>query len=294
MFNEKPVPSGMGSSREIREVRFLGDEGAMTLSKDYIYGIVIVVLVALLTVSVFTNGFGIMPVKVNSTAVNCTVNTTVDQFAGLQQMPLTVGNLPAQGQASAPVTWVEFSDFECPYCQMLYSQTDAQVITAYVNTGKVKMYFRNFPLVSIHPNAEAAAEASRCANEQGKFWAMHDKLFDQQGTWGSASATDAQTDFVGYATGLGLDATSFTSCLTSSKYANDIQTDLQDGQSFGVQGTPGVFMMLPKAKTDFNALRNVVAAAGFKLYQDNDSLIVFVPGADSYSAFSQVLSTVTY
>jgi protein-disulfide isomerase len=284
----------------------------MTLSKDYIYGIVIVVLVALLTVSVFTNGFGIIPAK--GTSGNCnpgtmtgTENTsgtanvsgstgTADEYAGLQQMPLTVGSLPVQGQASAPVTWIEFSDFECPYCQMLFSQVDSQLIPAYVQTGKVKMYFRNFPLTQIHPNAEAAAEASRCANEQGQFWAMHDKLFTEQGTWAGASASDAQTDFIGYATGLGLNATQFTSCLTAGKYANDIQTDLQDGQSFGVQGTPGVFVMLPKSQTDFTALKNVVSASGgaLTLYQDNDSLIVFVGGALPYSEFTQVLNTVTY
>ena len=167
----------------------MANETQITLSKDHIYGIVIVALVALLTISVFTNGFGIMPVKSNSTAVNCspvTGNTsgTADKFAGLQNMPLTVGNMPVRGQDSAPVTWVEFSDFQCPYCAKLYVDTDTQVETAYVNTGKVKMYFRNYPLPpSMHPNAEAAAEASRCANEQGKFWAMHDKLFTDQGTW---------------------------------------------------------------------------------------------------------------
>jgi protein-disulfide isomerase len=284
----------------------LGNEGSITICKDHIYGIVIVALVALLTISVFTNGFGIVPVKSNSTAVSCNPGTgapnatangsgNTDQFAGVQELPLTVGSMPVRGQASAPVTWVEFSDFQCPYCARLYTDTDTQIETNYVNSGKVKMYFRTFPL-SFHDKAEAAAEAAVCANEQGKFWEMHDKLFTDQGNWASISATDAPATFAGYATALGLDGTKFTSCMSSAKYYNDVQADEQAGEAFGVSGTPGVFLMLPKAKTDFTSLKNVVASSGgaFQLYQDTDDLIVFVAGAYPYSAFSQILDTVTY
>ncbi len=281
----------------------MAENNAITLSKDHIYGIVVVALVALLTVSVFTSGFGIIPVK-GSCNLNSTGSTTcgtnngtgsgnTDPYANLAQMPLTVGTLPVQGQDSAPVTWVEFSDFQCPYCSRLYLQVDTQIKTNYVDTGKVKMYFRNFPL-GFHDKAHMAAEAAVCAAEQGKFWQMHDKLFQNQDAW--VSSGDAKTVLAGYASDIGIDAAKFSSCLSSGKYASDVDADAAEGGTFGVQGTPGVFLMLPKAKTDMAALRNVVAAYsdGITLYQDADNVIVFVGGAYPYTAFSQILNTVTY
>jgi protein-disulfide isomerase len=203
--------------------------------------------------------------------------------------------LPVQGQPSAPVTWVEFSDFQCPYCSMLYSQTDSQIQSNYVATGKVQMYFRFFPL-SFHDKANIAAEAAACANEQGKFWEMHNKLFENQNTWSGASSADALTAFQGYATAIGLDSTKYSSCMSTNKYATDIAASETEGQGYGVQGTPGVFVILPKSKTDVATLKTVIASygQGMTLYQDSDHVTVFVAGAYPYSAFSAILNTVTY
>ncbi len=141
---------------------------------------------------------------------------------------------PVKGSASAPVTIIEFSDFQCPYCGRFFTDTLPQIEQNYIDTGKAKLIYRDFPL-SFHPNAEPAAEAADCAGEQGKFWEMHDKLFGNQ-----ASLSDA--NYRQWAADLGLDTTQFNSCLDSKKYASEIQNDIQDGQAAGVSGTPTFFI----------------------------------------------------
>jgi protein-disulfide isomerase len=129
------------------------------------------------------------------------------------------------------VTIVEFSDFQCPYCSRL-TPTLEQVMSKYGN--KVRIVFRQFPL-PIHDKAAKAAEAALCANEQGKFWEMHDAMFkDQGGLAVDGLKTKAAT--------LGLNAQSFNSCLDSGKETPAVQADLKAGQQAGVQGTPAMFV----------------------------------------------------
>jgi protein-disulfide isomerase len=280
----------------------LADEGSITLSKDHIYGIVIVALVALLTISVFTSGFGIMPVKgatqpgtCNTGGSNSTGTSTAPAaaYGGLTTLSVATGSNPVRGQATASVTWIEFSDYQCPYCSKLFTTVYTQIESNYVNTGKVKMYFEEYPL-SFHDKANVAAMAGRCAGEQGKFWEMHDQLFTNQASWSGLSVADFTTTAQGYASSLGLDTTKFSSCMTASKYADVISQSLQAGQGYGVQGTPGVFLLLPKSKTDLKALQSIVSTQGLSLYQDGDNLVVLVPGAYPYSAFASILNTVTF
>lgn len=91
-----------------------------------------------------------------------------------------VGNLPALGSNNAKVTMVEFSDYQCPFCERHFTQTEPQLKKEYVDTGKVKFYYRDFPLSQIHPGAQKGAEAARCAGDQGKYWEYHDSLFKNQ------------------------------------------------------------------------------------------------------------------
>ena len=91
-----------------------------------------------------------------------------------------VGDLPALGNANAKVTLVEFSDYQCPFCARHFIQSEPQIIKEYVDTGKVKFYYRDFPLPQIHPGAQKAAEAARCAGDQNKYWEYHDSLFQNQ------------------------------------------------------------------------------------------------------------------
>ncbi len=91
-----------------------------------------------------------------------------------------VGNLPIQGKADAQITIIEFSDYQCPFCGRFYVQTEGQIKKDYVDTGKVKFYYRDFPLTSIHPGAQKGAESARCAGEQNKYWEYHDLVFQNQ------------------------------------------------------------------------------------------------------------------
>jgi protein-disulfide isomerase len=138
---------------------------------------------------------------------------------------------PAHGPATAPVTIVEFSDFQCPYCGRLIPTLE-QVKAKYGD--KIRIVFRQFPL-PMHPNAQKAAEASLCANEQGKFWEMHDVMFKNQ----QELAVDSLKS---KAAALGLKAEEFNSCLDSGKYVAQIQSDVKDGNAVGVNGTPAMFI----------------------------------------------------
>ena len=138
---------------------------------------------------------------------------------------------PARGPENAPVTMVEFSDFQCPYCGRAHDTVE-QVMQSY--PGKVKLVFRHFPL-DFHKNAEKAAEAAMCANEQGKFWEYHDVLFKNQQTLEVAQLKD-------HAKSVGLDGTSFSACLDSGKYKKTVDDDMAAGQKVGVTGTPAFFI----------------------------------------------------
>lgn len=139
---------------------------------------------------------------------------------------------PSKGPKQAPVTIIEFSDFECPFCSRVLP-TLQEVLSTYGD--QVRLVFRQFPLNSIHPKAQKAAEASLCAHEQGKFWEMHDVLFADQRKLDIA-------DLKAKASALGLDQGKFDSCLDSGKYANQVARDLADGAAAGVTGTPAMFI----------------------------------------------------
>lgn len=139
---------------------------------------------------------------------------------------------PAKGPAAAPVTVVEFSDFQCPYCKQVVPTID-QALAKY--DGKIRVVFRQYPLTSIHPQAFKASEASLCAHDQGKFWELHDLMFEEQSALDIAALEDK-------AKRLGLDEAKFSSCLSSGKYEAQVQADLKAGIAAGVSGTPAFFV----------------------------------------------------
>ena len=265
-----------------------------------LYGGLIMVLACLLALSIFTGGFGMVKSAANATipvqpAQSNQTNQT--QPSAPQGLQIAVGDMPARGQASAPVTWVMFSDYQCPYCAKIYLDAEAKVKTNYVQAGKVKMYFRDYPL-PFHPNALPAAVAARCAGEEGKFWEMHDKLFDNQNTWsGSGNPGDV---FKGYAVGLGLNNATFSACFDAQEPSAKITADQAQGQSYGVGGTPSNFLVIPKGKIAEADLNSAVGAlnaqygAGIELFVNSDTYVVLIPGAYPYSAFDSVLSKVKY
>lgn len=151
------------------------------------------------------------------------------------------GHLPTLGNNDAKVTIVEFSDFQCPYCQSFQNSTFGQIKNTYIDTGKVKFAYRHFPL-SKHANAQKAAEASECANDQGKFWDYHDKLFATQSDWEGKNNDDAIQAFTDLANQIGIDGSIFNSCVISVKHTGDVNADSSAGQSIGVSGTPSFFI----------------------------------------------------
>lgn len=141
---------------------------------------------------------------------------------------------PSIGPKDAPITIIEFSDYQCPFCARAEPAVK-RVLEFY--KGKVNFVYRDFPL-SFHQYAQKAAEASECADEQGKFWQYHDILFEKQSEWSSGGVLKLKE----YAIGLGLDSKKFNECLDSGKYANEVQKDIEDGQNYGVSGTPAFFI----------------------------------------------------
>ena len=157
-------------------------------------------------------------------------------------MNISADNDPIIGNPDAPITIIEFTDFQCPFCARFHIQTLPLILEEYIDQGKVKLVIRDFPIESIHPNAVPASVASECANEQGKAKEMHDKLFYNQNQWGEQETTNALSLFSQYATEIQLYQETFDSCLTSGKYIEEIKKDLEDGRNYGVSGTPGFFI----------------------------------------------------
>lgn len=147
------------------------------------------------------------------------------------KIDIGVDGNPILGAENAPVTIVEFSDFQCPYCKQV-QPTLKRLMSDY--EGKVRLVFRDFPLRSAHPQAQKAAEAAQCAGDQKKFWPYHDKLF---------TATSLQVDDLKkYAQEIALNVQEFNTCLDSNKYAKEVDADMQAGQNVGVNSTPSFFV----------------------------------------------------
>ena len=140
-----------------------------------------------------------------------------------------------QGDGSARVWIVEVSDFQCPYCRMWHDSTYPALVREYVQTGKARLAYVNFPLPS-HRNAWPAAEAAMCSGVQGKFWGMHDKLFDTQSTWAALGNPTAFFDSL--ATSAGVDAARMRACVTAHATRPLIQADIDRATAAGINSTP--------------------------------------------------------
>ena len=139
---------------------------------------------------------------------------------------------PVRGNPAAPVTIVEYSDFQCPFCSRV-TPALTKLLAEYGD--RVRVVWKDFPLTQIHPRAVAAAEAAHCAGEQDKYWQYHDRLFANQQAL-------AATDLSKYATALDLDLPAFQSCVGSGRYTARVQDGLSEGRELGVNSTPTVFV----------------------------------------------------
>jgi protein-disulfide isomerase len=151
--------------------------------------------------------------------------------AQVKRYDVPVDDDPTLGPEDAEITLVEFSDFECPYCQAWQQQVFGRLKQDY--QGSIRFVYRDFPLTSIHPNALEAAQAANCAYEQDKFWEYHDKLFE------SGLGTAA---YIRYAEELDLDMDAFKECLDSGRYLDEVMADLDWASNLGVRSTPTFFL----------------------------------------------------
>jgi len=160
------------------------------------------------------------------------------------------------GRDDAPVTVVEFADYQCPFCRKFHSDTFAEIKKNYIDTGKVRYVSRDLPL-DFHPNAPGAAVAARCAGEQHKFWEMRDMMV--------VNAADLTTpSLIKYGQQINLDMTAFGLCLNDKKYTAAIQKDVADANTMGISGTPS-FVVGKTAKDEINGVR-IVGAVPYSVF----------------------------
>ena len=146
---------------------------------------------------------------------------------------------PIRGNLNAPVTVIEFSDFQCPVCERFYREVGKKIKETYVNTGKVKLVHMDYPLYDIHDYALSAAKAGECSYKQGKFWEMHDFLFENQYDWQNPDVKNILTNAAGE---LGINKEVFSICYDSDETLEKIGLDYYTGKSLEVRGTPTFFI----------------------------------------------------
>lgn len=173
------------------------------------------------------------------------------------------------GDKNAPVTLIEFSDYECPFCKRHYTQTHAELVKNYIDTGKVKLVFRDLPLSFHDPLATTEAIAANCAREQGgdpAYYKMHDEMFDKTTSNGNGLTKE---DLYAFAAAQGLNADNFKTCVDSEKFKDEVAKDLTDAQAAGANATPTFMIGKSTADGNIEATRLI--------------------GAQPYSAFKTVI-----
>jgi len=175
---------------------------------------------------------------------------------------VSIDDDPMKGDPKAPVTIIEFSDYECPFCKRSNDGAIKQINEEYISKGKVRLVFRDYPL-PFHKKATPAAVAANCAGEQGKYWEVHDFLFENPKTnLDISTILDSAGD-------LGLNKAKFQTCINDKSKEKEITKDIEDGQKYGVRGTPSYFI----GKTT-----------------DGDEITgTFIRGAQPYSVFKELI-----
>jgi len=218
-------------------------------TKWFIVGFIVLALVVVVVAGVMSGGFS---GPASGTPSSTFVATTVPALTSADW---------TRGSANAKVSFVEYGDFECPACAE-YAPIVSQLVTAYGD--RVLFSFRNFPLYSIHPNAGISSQAAEAAGLQGKFWEMHDLLYQKQGEWASAVPTAVVSQyFNGYATSLGLNVSKFDTDINSSGVLNKVQADVTSGNAAQIDHTPTFFINLKQIQnpTNYNEFKAVIDAA---------------------------------
>ncbi len=226
MVNEENVKGGISMEEK---------ETSISIKKSTLWKVGTFAFLGLFIIALFTGGFnGIISSGSPTGQVVKDIPTGGSPTLPANgQVKVNIGSDdPVLGSKSAKISIVEFSDFQCPFCERAYSGAIAEFKQSDAfKKGEVNLVFKHFPLTSIHPFAQKAAEASECANRQGKFWEYHNKLFENQ------QALDI-TSLKNYASQVGLNTGTFNKCLDGGEAAGKVSKDLQESTSAGGRGTP--------------------------------------------------------
>lgn len=171
--------------------------------------------------------------EADSISANNPAKAPEADYQNIKRYAVPVDDDPSLGPDNAPITIIEFSDFECPYCQSWYAEVWPQLQKAY--PSKIRLVYRDFPLYGLHNNASPAAEAANCANEQKKYWEYHDLLFSKRLPLG-------RSGYETYAQDLKLDMVTFRKCLDDRRYENEIKADYDFASQLGIRSTPTFFI----------------------------------------------------
>ena len=155
---------------------------------------------------------------------------------------VSVDDDPVLGNANAKVTIIEFGDYQCPSCRLFWREIEPRLKKEYIDTGKVKLVFRDFPIQQIHPEATIAAMAAQCAADQGKYWEYHDRIFRQQDRGSDDVVRFKAADLKKWGADIRLDTAVFNACIDSARHQDEVAKDYADGTAAGIQGTPTFFI----------------------------------------------------
>ena len=171
----------------------------------------------------------------------------------------TANASPILGSADATITLIEFGDYQCFYCNRFFHATEPDIMKNYIETGKVKMIFKDFTIIG--QDSINAAHAAHCAQKVGKFWEFHDILYNN---WaGENTGWASPKNITGFAKQIGLDEEGFKSCMSEARYLSVIKGSYSDGQTLGVTGTPGFFIIGPD-----NSVTKLSGAQQYEVFEE--------------------------
>jgi len=251
MSEEDKIPND--SKEEKTEIS--GNESKVTIKKST-YNKMLVAIVGIVAIAAFFGGYSIGTFDDSSltgeqlkemlseikTASTLQPAQQFPQPSAPQLFTVSFDGEPVKGNPDAPITVVEFSDFQCPFCSRFFEQTLPLLEKNYIDTGKIKFVYKDLPLDSLHPNARSAHIAAECADEEGKFWEYHDVLFQKQAVWQRLASSDLDIILSQFAVDLGMQAASFESCMESQDIADEVNQDTIEAARYGTTGTPTFFI----------------------------------------------------
>ncbi len=219
-----------------------------------------VTVVAIVVIFLFGQGFpNHMIASPQDTSFN---NAALQNGTSSQNVPMNLlidNTSPVLGSNNAPITMIEFGDYQCFYCNQFYHTVEPDIVKNYIDTGKVRMIFKDF--VIIGQDSVNAAHAAHCAQEQGKFWEYHDALYNN---WaGENTGWASSSNLLKFANGVGMNGTQFGECMSQSRYISVVQSSLSDAKGLGLTGTPDFFIISPD-----KTVSKIVGAQPFETFDD--------------------------